>query len=134
MDYWDSSRGIAQIPFSKLPERLDGLLEGAFMDIYTLPTHLKDLYDARGAKGQQGLIPLPATAGAGLLQPIQLQCSHKECYNKSSLQDFHYQPTCFRFNSRGGNRTRNEFVFDNPSKSILISSHNQSSIGHSKNH
>ncbi|KAI1721634.1 splicing factor, arginine/serine-rich 15 [Ditylenchus destructor] len=48
MDYWDSSRGIAQIPFSKLPERLDSLLEGAFLDIHTLPTHLKGLYDARG--------------------------------------------------------------------------------------
>ena len=29
------------IPYSKLPDKLDSLLEGAWLDIDSLPTHLK---------------------------------------------------------------------------------------------
>lgn len=41
MDYWDSARGIALIPFHKLPEKLNPLLEGAYLDVDSLPAHLK---------------------------------------------------------------------------------------------
>lgn len=84
MDYWESERGIAQIPYNKLPERLDALLEGAYLDVDTLPAHLHGLYDAKGAKlqplqQQQQLLPPPQLpiGGAGSLQqqqpPTQLQ-------------------------------------------------------------
>lgn len=43
MDYWDSARGIAQIPFNKLPNVLDPLLSGAHLDVDTLPSHLKGI-------------------------------------------------------------------------------------------
>ncbi|VDD86090.1 unnamed protein product [Enterobius vermicularis] len=40
MDYWDSDRGVSQIPHSKLPENLEPLLEGGQLDVETLPSHL----------------------------------------------------------------------------------------------
>lgn len=41
MDYWDMDRGIALIPYNKLPENLNSLLDGAYLDVDTLPSHLK---------------------------------------------------------------------------------------------
>lgn len=43
MDYWDSVRGIALIPYNKLPEKLNTLLEGAYLDVDSLPADLKGL-------------------------------------------------------------------------------------------
>lgn len=42
MDKWDLELGFAEIPFSILPDgNLDKLMEGAWLELYTLPELLK---------------------------------------------------------------------------------------------
>lgn len=42
MDKWDCELGFAEIPFSILPDgNLDKLMEGAWLELYTLPELLK---------------------------------------------------------------------------------------------
>ena len=41
-DYWIKERGVVEIPISKLPNgNVDNLLEGAWIDLDTLPAHLR---------------------------------------------------------------------------------------------
>uniref|UniRef100_A0A915MC40 CID domain-containing protein n=1 Tax=Meloidogyne javanica TaxID=6303 RepID=A0A915MC40_MELJA len=72
MDKWDCELGFAEIPFSILPDgNLDKLMEGAWLELYTLPELLKDRYTNTGIKqAQQQLqaIQLPP-AGLTLLPP-----------------------------------------------------------------
>nr|CAD2182378.1 unnamed protein product [Meloidogyne enterolobii] len=72
MDKWDLGLGFAEIPFSILPDgNLDKLMEGAWLELYTLPELLKDRYTNTGIKqAQQQLqtIQLPP-AGLTLLPP-----------------------------------------------------------------
>ncbi|CAK5091730.1 unnamed protein product [Meloidogyne enterolobii] len=72
MDKWDCELGFAEIPFSILPDgNLDKLMEGAWLELYTLPELLKDRYTNTGIKQiQQQLqaIQLPP-AGLTLLPP-----------------------------------------------------------------
>lgn len=65
-DYWDMKNGVAEIPFSKLPDgTVDKLMEGAWLDLDTLPTLLKDRYTNTGLKHLQQ-IQLPSTGGITL--------------------------------------------------------------------
>ncbi|VDN51065.1 unnamed protein product [Dracunculus medinensis] len=52
MDYWDSNKGYSLIPYNKLPDDLEPLLEGGHLDVETLPSHLRSLYDEHGLKGK----------------------------------------------------------------------------------
>lgn len=40
-DCWDAEKGISQIPHSKLPTNLRNLVDGSWIDVDTLPAHLK---------------------------------------------------------------------------------------------
>ncbi|KAL7076929.1 hypothetical protein ACQ4LE_003704 [Meloidogyne hapla] len=67
MDVWDLERGFGQIPFSKLPDgNLDKLMDGAWLELYTLPELLKDRYTNTGIK------QLEQQQQAQQLQSIQL--------------------------------------------------------------
>jgi hypothetical protein len=44
-DYWEMERGCGEIPFSKLPDgNLDKLMDGAWLELYTLPEVLKGFF------------------------------------------------------------------------------------------
>lgn len=78
-DYWIKERGVVEIPISKLPNgNVDNLLEGAWIDLDTLPAHLRDRYTNTGIKEQQQMqaiqlppnIALPQMPAPGTLPQI----------------------------------------------------------------
>lgn len=73
MDYWDSSRGISLIPYNKLPDDLEPLLEGGHLDVETLPPNLAGLYDEHGLKGKKAAESAPAQAATSdVTLPVSL--------------------------------------------------------------
>lgn len=64
-DYWESAKGVAQVPFSKLPSTLDTLLDGAWLDVATLPGNLKGMYNSRGERVQVQQPPPMGMMAAG---------------------------------------------------------------------
>uniref|UniRef100_A0A183CII6 CID domain-containing protein n=1 Tax=Globodera pallida TaxID=36090 RepID=A0A183CII6_GLOPA len=55
INYWDMNQGFAQIPYTKLPPdgTVDLLMDGAWLELDTLPASLKDRYTNTGIKQQQ---------------------------------------------------------------------------------
>ncbi|VDK51345.1 unnamed protein product [Gongylonema pulchrum] len=52
-EYWDSERGYSVIPYSKLPDDLEPLIDGGHLEVESLPSNLKNIYDEHGLKGKQ---------------------------------------------------------------------------------
>ncbi|KAH7727777.1 splicing factor [Aphelenchoides avenae] len=66
MDYWDSERGLSQIPHSKLPDALDALLVGSWLDTSSLPPALQGQYNE---KARNILPPQPMFAQMPMFMP-----------------------------------------------------------------
>ncbi|CAI2322725.1 unnamed protein product [Caenorhabditis sp. 36 PRJEB53466] len=67
-DLWDSNRGIWEIPYSKLPNDLLAVCEGAVLDLESLPDEKRNLYKEDGERilsvpppisSMQPLVPQP---------------------------------------------------------------------------
>ncbi|MFH4981887.1 hypothetical protein AB6A40_008596 [Gnathostoma spinigerum] len=52
-EFWDSEHGYSLIPHDRIPDDLDPLIDGGYLDVTTLPANLIGLYDERGRVGRE---------------------------------------------------------------------------------
>ncbi|KAK0426124.1 hypothetical protein QR680_009544 [Steinernema hermaphroditum] len=71
--HWDGDFGVTQIPYDEIPVDIESILDGVYVELDSLPEHLKGKFNENGEKRSGGgavALPLPSLAQTMLVPQL----------------------------------------------------------------